>query len=162
MMAEAESLPFATDLLDAVSCRQAAHRFHDLPRAMEEIWRVLKPGAPFILCDPAAPEGEYEASWMNDVELRRDATHQRDLTVSEWRSLLGGVGFDITHWSMTKVYLEFNDWVLRAATHQVDEEPLRRDFLSAPASVVAAFGIQPNGEAIDFHWDVVVLRAVKR
>ena len=162
MMAEAESLPFAPDFLDAVSSRQAAHHFHDLPKAVGKVWRVLKPGAPFILSDPAAPEGEYEASWMNDVELQRDATHQRDLKVSEWRGLVEGVGFDITHWSMAKVYLEFNDWVRRAATPPAGVEFLRRDFLSAPASVVAAFGINPNGEAIDFHWDVVVLRAVKR
>ena len=162
MMAEAESLPFATDSVDAVSCRQAAHHFHDLPRAVEEIRRVLKPGAVLILSDTAAPEGDYEAVWVNDVELRRDATHQKDLKPSEWRSLLVGAGFDITHWSLAKIHLEFNNWVRRAATPQEEAKSLRRDFLSAPASVVAALGIQPDGEAINFHWDALVLRAAKR
>ena len=162
LMAEAESLPFATGSLDAVSCRQAAHHFHDLPRAVEEIRRVLKPGAVFVLSDSVAPEGDYEALWMNDVEVRRDATHQTDLKPSGWRSLLANVGLEITHWSMAKVYLEFNNWVRRSATPREKIECLRRDFLSAPASVVEAFGIQPEGQAINFHWDALVLRAVKQ
>lgn len=162
MMVEAETLPFATGSLDAVSCRHAAHHFHNLPRAVEEVQRVLKPGAVFILSDTAAPEGDHEARWMNDVEVRRDASHQRDLKPSEWRALLEGVGFELTHWSLAKVYLEFNDWVQLAATPKERVEPLRQDFLLAPAPVVAAFGIRPNGEAIDFHWDALVLRAVKR
>lgn len=162
MMVEAESLPFASDSLDIVSSRQAAHHFHDLGSAVKEVWRVLKPGAPFILSDPAAPEGDREADWMNNVELRRDATHQRDRKVAEWNRLLGEMGFGVTHWCMAKVYLEFNDWARRAATPQEEVESLRRDFLSAPASVVAAFGIQHQGEEIRFHWDVLVFRAVKR
>jgi len=162
LMAEAENLPFATGSVDAVSCRQAAHHFHDLPGAVEEIRRVLKPGAVFVLSDSVAPEGDYEALWMNDVEVRRDATHQRDLKPSEWRSFLANVGFEITHWSMVKGYLEFNNWVRRSAMPQEKIERLRQDFLSAPASVVEAFGIQPEGEAINFHWDALVLRAVKQ
>ena len=162
MMAEAESLPFADGSLDIVSSRHAAHHFHDLPKAVEEVRRVLTPGALFILSDPIAPEGDYEASWMNDVEVRRDASHQRDLKVSEWSGLLEEAGFDIAHRSIVKVYLEFNDWVGRAATPQAQVGSLRRDFLSAPESVAAAFGISPDGPAINFHWDVLVLRAVKR
>ena len=161
MLAEAESLPFAPDSLDAVTSRQAAHHFHALPRAVSEVWRVLKPGAPLILTDPAAPEGDFEAAWMNDVEVRRDFTHQRDRKVSEWQQLLEGAGLQVTHWSMAKVYLEFNDWVQRSATPMAEVESLRRDFLSAPDSVKTAFGIQPQGDDIKFHWDVLVFRAVK-
>lgn len=162
LLGEAEALPFAVGSVDAVSCRQAAHHFHDLPRAVREVKRVLKSGAVFILSDSVAPEGDQEARWMNDVEVRRDATHQKGLRPSEWRNLLEGLGFGITHWSLAKVYLEFNDWVQRADTPQHLIKPLREDFLRAPAAVVATFGIQPDDGAINFHWDALVLRAVKR
>ena len=159
-MAEAESLPFASGSLDLVSCRQAAHHFHDLPRAVAEIRRVLKPGGVFLLSDTVAPEGDREAGWLNDVELRRDSSHQRDWRSSAWLALLEDTGLQVTHRDMAKVYLEFNDWVLRSATPQQLIEPLRRDFLSAKPSVVEAFGIRPEGEEIHFHWDVLVVRAV--
>ena len=161
-LAEAESLPFASDSLDAITCRQAAHHFYDLPRAVREVRRVLRPGGVFIFTDPAAPEDGAVARWMNDVEVRRDPTHIRDLKVSEWRALLNDAGFEVTHLSLTKVYLEFNDWVRRSATSPENVEPLRRDFLSAPPAIAAAFGIWPDGEAIHFYWDVLVARAVKR
>ena len=160
-LVEAEALPFATGSIDAVSCRQAAHHFYDLSRAVEEVCRVLKPGAPFILSDTAAPESEHLTAWMNDIEVRRDATHRRGLMPSEWLDLLSGVGLEVTHRRMAKVHLEFNDWVHRSATPQEDIEPLRRDFLSASDAAVTAFGIRPDGDAIHFYWDVLVVRAVK-
>ena len=159
-MAEAESLPFVSGSLDLVSCRQAAHHFHDLPRAVAEIRRVLKPGGVFLLSDTVAPEGDREAGWLNDVELRRDSSHQRDWRPSEWLALLKDTGLQVTHRDMAKVHLEFNDWVLRSATPQQLIEPLRRDFLSAKPSMVKAFGIRSEGEDIHFHWDVLVVRAV--
>jgi ubiquinone/menaquinone biosynthesis C-methylase UbiE len=158
---EAESLPFAAGSVDAVTCRQAAHHFHDLRGAVAEIWRVLKPGGVFIFTDPTSPESDEDDLWMNDVEVRRDLTHVRDLKAAEWHELLVGTGFQVTHASVTKVYLEFNDWVTRAATLEENIELLRRDFLAAPPSVVASFGIRPEGEDIHFHWDVLVARGVK-
>ncbi|MBI4339251.1 MAG: class I SAM-dependent methyltransferase [Chloroflexi bacterium] len=161
MAVEAESLPFQDGSVDIVTCRQAAHHFHDLPLAVAEAWRVLKQGGAYIFTDPVAPESDAEDQWMNNVELRRDPTHFRDLRASEWREVLFRVGFTLTHTSMTKVYLEFNDWVTRAATPAKNREPLRRDFLAAKPSVAAAFGIRSDGDAIHFAWDVLVARAVK-
>ena len=160
-MAEAESLPFTSGSLDLVSCRQAAHHFHDLPGAVAEIRRVLKPGGVFLLSDTVAPEGDREAGWLNDVELRRDSSNQRDWRPSEWLALLEDTRLQVTHRSMAKVHLEFNDWVLRSATPQRLIEPLRRDFISSKPSVVKAFGIRPEGKEIHFHWDVLVVRAVR-
>ena len=161
LLAEAEDLPFVSGSLDAVSCRHAAHHFHDLPRAAREVRRVLKSQAVFILADTVAPESDYEALWMNDIELKRDGTHQRDLKPSQWRRLLEQEGFGITHSSITKVNLEFNDWVRRSATPKGNVESLLHDFLAAPPSVVTAFGIQRDGSGISFQWDALVLRAVR-
>ena len=70
-------------------------------------------------------------------------------------------GFEVTHWAITKVYLEFNDWVQRSATPNRKIKTLREDFLSAPSAMTAAFGIRPDGEEIQFYWEVVAVRAVK-
>ena len=112
---------------------------------------MLKLGGVFLLSDTVAPEGDPEADWLNDVELRRDSSHQRDWKPSEWLALLEDTGLQVTHRSMAKVHLEFNDWVLRSATPQALIRPLRRDFLSAGPAVIKAFGIRPEGEDIHFH-----------
>lgn len=159
---EAEHMPFADGSLDMVTCRQAAHHFYDLPQALREIERVLKPGGVFLLSDTSAPEDDAVSAWMNDVELRRDATHVWDRKPSEWRVMLQEIGLEVTHLQMVRVHLEFNDWVKRSATPEEEIEPLRRDFLSASEAVVDAFGIEPEGDGINFNWPVVVLRAVKK
>ena len=159
---EAEHMPFAAGSLDMVTCRQAAHHFYDLSQALREISRVLKPGGVFLLSDTSAPEEDAVAAWMNDVELRRDATHVWDRKQSEWRVMLQEVGLAVTHLQMVRVHLEFNDWVKRSATPEEKIEPLRRDFLSASEAVVNAFGIEPDGDGINFSWPVVVSRAVKK
>ncbi len=158
---EAEHMPFADGSLDMVTCRQAAHHFYDLPLALREINRVLKPGGVFLLSDTCAPEDDAVAEWMNDVELRRDVSHVWDRKQSEWRVMLQEVGLSVTHLQMVRVHLEFNDWVKRSATPQEKVEPLRRDFLSASEAVVDAFEIEPEGDGINFSWPVVVSRAVK-
>ena len=162
MMVESATLPFISDSMDAVTCRQAAHHFLNVGDFLEEVWRVLKPDAPLILSDPVSPGDSAVASWMHDIEMRRDASHQKDLTAHEWYCLLEETGFELTHAFDTKVHLEFNDWVLRSATPEDRVESLRRDFLTASASIVDAFGIRLQGEEISFSWDVLVLRAVKR
>jgi ubiquinone/menaquinone biosynthesis C-methylase UbiE len=162
MMVESASLPFVSGSIDAVTCRQAAHHFLSVGGFLTEVWRVLKTDAPLILSDPVSPEDNAVASWMHDIEMRRDASHQRDLTAREWFSMLEENGFELTHACDTKVHLEFNDWVQRSATPEDLVEPLRRDFLTASAPVVDAFGIRRQGDEISFSWDVLVLRAVKR
>ena len=162
VMVESAALPFVSDSMDAVTCRQAAHHFPSVGGFLAEVWRVLKPDAPLILSDPVSPDDSDLAAWMHDIEVRRDASHQRDLTVQEWYGLLEENGFELTHTSDTRVYLEFDDWVRRSATPEDQVESLRRDFLTASAPIVDAFGIRLQGEEISFSWDVLVLRAVKR
>ena len=160
-LVEAESLPFAADSLDLISSRWAAHHFHDLPEAVRQIHRVLKPGAACILADTVAPEEEAEAIWMNRMERLRDSSHQSNLKVSQWRELLESFGFQITHRTMTRVDLEFREWVRRASTPPEGIKTLRKEYLAASEPVVAAFGIRTEGDAISFSWDTLVLRAVK-
>lgn len=160
-LAEAEGLPFASGSLDAVASRTAAHHFHDLAQAAREIQRVLRPGGVFLLSDTVAPESDAVDAWMNDVEMRRDTSHQRNLKPSQWRILLEALGLTITHQALTLTHLEFDDWVRRSATPAEEVERLRRDVLAAPAEVKEAFGIRQEAEATHFHWDNLVVRAVK-
>ncbi|MBM3942494.1 MAG: class I SAM-dependent methyltransferase [SAR202 cluster bacterium] len=157
----AEALPFAAASLDLVSCRVACHHFADLPKALDEVARVLKPGAPLVVADSVAPEADAVANWMNDVELRRDYSHGRNRKVSEWRELLEERGLSIRGTENPRIHLEFNDWVARTATPAGEVTTLRRDFLNASPAVREAFQIQPTGDDIHFSWPCLAFRAVK-
>ena len=48
----AEHVPFAEDSFDGVVCMNAMHHVSDLPAAISELSRVLKPGGRVVLCEP--------------------------------------------------------------------------------------------------------------
>jgi SAM-dependent methyltransferase len=160
-LAAAEDLPFADSSVDLVTCRTAAHHFEDLPKAVAEWRRVLAPDGVLILADTVCPEDRTVATWMNDIEARRDPSHVRDLSPSEWRSLLEAHNLCVTDSALTPVPLEFGDWVRRSGTPVHVAHKLRKDFSQASPSVTATFGINETDEGtIPFHWDCLVLRAV--
>jgi len=157
----AEVLPFVSGSLDLVTCRLAAHHFPSLEDAAQEVARVLGHGGVFLLADTVPPEDDAVAQWMDEVERRRDPSHVCNRRPSQWWSLLKAHGFRITHSLLKRVHLEFNDWVERAGTPEVEVESLRREFLDAPTKVKEAFGITPAGRDILFYWPCLVVRAVK-
>lgn len=66
-------------------------------------------------------------------------------------ALLEMAGQTLDDEGVTKVYLEFDDWVKRSATPQCEIDTLRRDFIEAAPEVVAAFNIRNVDGVITFH-----------
>ena len=158
-LSAAEQLPFATDALDLLTCRTAAHHFQDVLRAIGEWRRVLKAGGTLLLSDSVAPEDAELSRWMNDIEVRRDPSHTWNMAPSEWMRVLAEHGFKVTDEVMTKVYHEFDDWTGRSGTPADEVEHLRHDLLNAPPGAVAAFDIRQENGHMRFFWGCMVLRA---
>jgi ubiquinone/menaquinone biosynthesis C-methylase UbiE len=158
----AEALPIASESLDLVTCRVAAHHFSSLEQALDEVGRVLKRGGALVMADSVAPEDDSVARWMNNVELQRDFSHGRNRPVSELEAMLAERGLVVAQQEQTRIYLKFNDWVARTATPPATVDDLRRDFLSASPAAQDAFQIEPLDGDISFSWPCLVLRAVKR
>jgi ubiquinone/menaquinone biosynthesis C-methylase UbiE len=158
----AEALPVASGVLDLVTCRVAAHHFLDFGRALEEIHRVLKPGGALVMADSVSPEDDAVSNWMNDIELRRDFSHVKNRKVSEIEAMLLERGMEMDRREYARIYLQFNNWVARTATPELEIAALRRDFLEASPQVREAFQVQPVEDDIHFSWPCLVFRAVKR
>lgn len=48
---DAEDLPYNDNWFDVVTCVQSIHHYPKVETAMHEVWRVLKPGGFYIICD---------------------------------------------------------------------------------------------------------------
>ena len=143
-LVSAESLPFANDSIGLLTCRLAAHHFSDVTVGVSEWARVIEPGGTLILVDTVTPENPDVATWMNEVELQRDPSHSRDLSGQEW--------------ILTKIPLEFDDWMRRAGASPETTESVRSKYLNATGEVAAAFGIQID-ETLHFFWPCLALKA---
>ena len=159
----AESLPFADGGLDLITCRKAAHHFRDFEAALDEITRTLKSGGSLVMADTVAPEDDSLVEWMNEIELRRDFSHVEDRKVSVIRQLLEDRGFEVIGSEDERVYLWFNDWVMRTKVPEEEVTALRREFQEGSPEIRQAFQVSELEEDGDFlfSFPVWVFRAVK-
>ena len=159
----AEALPFADASLDLITSRKAAHHFRDFEAALDEAQRALRPGGSLVMADTVAPEDDALARWQNDVELRRDFSHVEDRKVSVIKRMLADRGFEVVGSEDERVYLWFNDWVMRTRVPEDEAAALRREFQEGPLEVREAFQVGDTEEDGDFlfSFPVWVFRAVK-
>lgn len=159
--ANAVDLPFPDATFDLVTSRFAPHHFSDLRRGLTELVRVLKPGGQAIILDTCSPEDPDLADLMNDLEVRRDHTHVRNLSPSQWRALFADLGLTVDRWTLGRVELEFNDWVIRGSTPPDQIAYLRPIFEQPSPEVRDAFSIRRAGDQIHFAWDVMIVQGTR-
>jgi ubiquinone/menaquinone biosynthesis C-methylase UbiE len=86
-----EHLPFGTSRIDAVVCLNAFHHVPDMPRALREIHRVLKPGGRAIFAEPGRGHATTETS-RHAVESF--GVTEQDVLVTPFLRACQDAGFD--------------------------------------------------------------------
>lgn len=158
----ADALPFAASAFDVTTCRIAPHHFPSVPRFLAEVVRVTRPGGRVLLGDTTSPEESALAAWHNRVEVLRDPSHVRNYTTSEWRGFVERAGLTVTALdTSTSSRLVFGDWVRRGGTDPDRVAALREAFASPPPGAAAAFGLQGEGDGLQFAWPITVVAAVR-
>ena len=139
-----EELPFNSRHFDFVVSRYSAHHWNDVPRALQEVKRVLKPdgqvcfidltGAPFPLLD----------THLQSVELARDPSHVRSYAESEWLSFFQAASIEARIEQRWRLALEFSSWVSRIGTSAEGIAAIRSLWSSAPTEVRDYFKLQDD------------------
>lgn len=170
--ADAERLPFPDARFDLVTCRIAPHHFPDIPAFLSESRRVLKPGGTFALVDnvspdeattPGFPVSELSAAAdaYNAFEKKRDPSHGRALTTSEWTREIAAAGLELMHTEHAPKAMDFATW---CRTMKVPESAIveLRAILTDAKGAFAAF-LKPTfeGDKIGFTLDELIAIARK-
>lgn len=154
----AERLPVATARTDLVGCRIAPHHFADIAAFVDEVARVLTPGGTFLLVDTTVPLDEELAAWLDDVERRRDPSHERSWPPSRWRAVVTGARLDVLETQLYRKRHELEPWLARAGCTGDRADDVRRRFAEAPPAAREAYRI----DEVSFTDTKICLRAVKR
>ena len=109
VLGDASRLPFADESFDLYTVRAAPHHFTDFDGFLSEALRVLKRGGVAAFVDCAPPPAAREV--LHEVELRRDPSHVRSLTVAEWTERLGHAGFATEVATSRELDWDFEDWM---------------------------------------------------
>lgn len=114
-VARAESLPFPEHSFDVVATRFSAHHWLDVPRALQECRRVLRPGGYLLVLDLLGDDSPLVDTHLQALELIRDPSHVRDYTTAQWSRHLCSAGLRVEHFESWPLRLEFQSWVERMA-----------------------------------------------
>ena len=135
----AERLPVATASAGLVGCRIAPHHFADIAAFVDEVARVLAPGGTFLLVDTTVPLDEGLAAWLDDVERRRDPSHERSWPPSRWRAIVSGARLDVVETQLYRKRHEIEPWLARAGCTGDTAEEVREIFRTAPPAAREAY-----------------------
>jgi len=151
-----EELPFDGQQFDFVMSRYSAHHWRDVPRALQEVKRVLKPDGQVCFIDLTGAPSPLLDTHLQAVELARDPSHVRSYTKSEWLSFFQAASFNARIEQDWRVPTEFSSWVTRIGTSAQGIAAIRSLWSSAPAEVRDYFKVQDD---LSFEVDAVMIMA---
>jgi ubiquinone/menaquinone biosynthesis C-methylase UbiE len=141
----AEELPFPEAHFDCVISRYSAHHWHDVPAALREVRRILKPGGRVLLIDTAGGETPLLDTHLQAVEILRDPSHVRDYSAREWLALFREAGFTATLRQEWPLPIEFSGWIERQRTAPERVAAIHAVWSAAPDEVRSFFEVQQDG-----------------
>jgi len=106
--------------------------------------RHLKPGGMLLAADSVSPENPALDTFLNCIELLRDASHVRDYSWSEWQNFLESAGFESDYLQLFPVFLDGGEWVKRIQTPAAKVEILHQLFSEANETTRAAFDLRDD------------------
>jgi ubiquinone/menaquinone biosynthesis C-methylase UbiE len=141
---DVSQLPFEDASFCMVVTRFSAHHWLDVPAALREVKRVLKPRGLFVIIDITAPESPLHDTTLQAVELLRDGSHVRDYRPSEWSAMLGDAGFKCERAGDWKLKMKFDEWTARMRTPAERVTAIRSLLASAPEESRHYFAVQAD------------------
>ena len=160
VIGDACHLPFQDDTFDVYTVRAAPHHFHDVDAFIEEAFRVLKPERDAAFIDCAPPPAAREV--LHEVEVRRDPSHVRSLTVDEWVQRLERAGFEVELATARELDWDYDEWMRNMAVEPALAEELAGVIESAQGEARAQLHPERReGKLRHAYWHCLI-RAHKR
>ena len=157
---DAGDLPFRDESFDVVTCRTAAHHFADVPAAVRQIHRILRPGGSLLLQDILGHDDADANAFILEVEKRRDPSHVRSYRATEWKAFLRAAGLTVMEDSVIWKLREWNEWTGRMRMTAEARRALEDFVRGAPERCRVAFQFRLTPDAIvSFNDRQVLIRA---
>jgi ubiquinone/menaquinone biosynthesis C-methylase UbiE len=156
---DVQRLPFADASFSVVVSRFAFHHFQTPRTVLDEMRRVCRPGGRIVVVDLLASPDPVKARAFHEMEILRDPSHARALTLAELRALLAQSGLPPPDERFYDMRLELEAYLERAFPAPGDDVRIRRMFEDALADDGFGLRVRRRGERILFDLPVAILAA---
>lgn len=144
---DVQRLPFPDASFSIVTSRFAFHHFETPARVLAEMKRVCRPGGRVVVCDLLASDDPVKAESFHRIEMLRDPSHARALTLAELGALFPAVGLAEPQASFYKLPFELEGLLQRSFPRPEDVDTIRAAYTAAVEDDALGLGsYRKNGE----------------
>jgi SAM-dependent methyltransferase/uncharacterized protein YbaR (Trm112 family) len=90
VVADTENLPIQSSAVDAILCYEAFHHIPDRKKAVQQFFRVLKPGKSVVLAEPGL---DHEHAQRSIEVMEKYGILERGMSLADVRGYIRGSGF---------------------------------------------------------------------
>jgi DNA gyrase subunit B len=159
LISPVESIPLAPESVDVCVCRQGL-QFVDLPKAISEVARVLRPGGRAVFCHLYA-YGDADAADAFKIQALRNPSRVNFFKPGTLEPVLESRGLSVTE---TVRYLSresVNQWVDHGAATEAERRAIKDAYLAASSEFKSVHKIETAGDDLFDTMLFLIVRAEK-
>jgi ubiquinone/menaquinone biosynthesis C-methylase UbiE len=154
-------LPFPAATFSVVISRFAFHHFQDPAAVLAEMRRVCRPGGRVAVADLTASADPQKAAAFHRMEILRDPSHARALTLDELRTVFRDAGFATPAEAYWRMHIDVDELMLRSFPAPGNEAVIRQMFDDAADDDGMGLELYRDNDRLRFYYSNVVLTAVR-
>jgi ubiquinone/menaquinone biosynthesis C-methylase UbiE len=159
---EVERLPFPDGSFTIVVTRFAMHHFLDPAAVFGEMMRVCAPGGRIVVVDTYASDDPAKAAVFNRLEILRDPSHARSLTLPELKGLYRAASLGEPRASFYELRDTVTNLLARSFPNPGDETRIIDMFAAAIEGDSLGIPVHRAGEELEYAYPVAILAAERR
>jgi SAM-dependent methyltransferase len=155
------SLPWADGTFSIVVSRFAFHHFPDPGAVLAEMRRVCRPDGHVVVCDLTASDDPAKAAAFHRIEMLRDPSHVRALTVGQLLELFAAAGLPAPTERRYALPFELEGVLSRSFPRPEAVETIRAAYTAAATDDALGLGTHRVGDQIRSAYPVVILTSTQ-
>ena len=155
-----ESIPLESGSVDVCVCRQGL-QFSDLPKAMAEVARVLKPGGRAVFCHLNAYEAADRADAFK-IQALRNPSRVNFFMPGDLESILEAAGLTVTDSARHLSRESVNQWIEHGASTAGERQAIKDAYRGASEAFKKIHRIEIAGDDIFDTMLFLIVRAEKK
>jgi len=150
---------FADDDFDLVTARMVFHHANNLEKAMDEVYRVLKPGGRFVLCEGNPPD-RYSVQFYKD--MFRFKEDRITFLLDDLVNLLVRQGFQkITSRTVILKDMSLNNWLEKSGLPFRNIDIIKKMHYDCDVFVQKAYNMKFGNDDILMDWKFSIISGIK-
>ena len=160
-LGDVSPLPFPDATFSVVVSRFAFHHFPDPGAVLGEMRRVCRPGGRVVVADLTVSSEPAKAETFHRMEILRDPSHARALSLEELRALFEAQRLSPWHETPFRMDVDLEGVLQRSFPKPGDEEVIRRMFEDSLPDDSMGLEVRRHKRRLWFTYRNVILVAVR-